>query len=39
MDRFLISPLAKIQRPATEEQETYLEETLKISKKNSKNVV
>jgi len=25
--------------PATEEEETYLEETLKIWKKNSKNVV
>jgi hypothetical protein len=39
LDKFLISPLAKRQRPATEEEETYLEKTLKIWKKNSKNVV
>ena len=39
LDRFSTSPLAKRQRPATEEEETYLEQTLKISKKNSKNVV
>jgi len=39
LDRFFTSPLAKRQRPVTEEEETYLEKTLKISKKNSKNVV
>jgi hypothetical protein len=38
-DRFSTSPLAKRQRPATEEEETYLELTLKIWKKNIKNVV
>ena len=38
LDRFLTSPLAKRQRPATEEEETYLDQTLKIWK-NSKNVV
>jgi len=35
----ITSSLAKRQRQATEEEETYLELTLKISKKNSKNVV
>jgi len=39
LDRFLTSPLSKRQRPATEEEETYLEKSLKIWKKNSKNVV
>jgi hypothetical protein len=39
VDRFFTSPLAKRQRPGTEEEETYLEYTLKIWKKNSKNVV
>jgi hypothetical protein len=35
----LTSSLAKRQRPATEEEETYPEETLKIWKESSKNVV
>jgi hypothetical protein len=39
LDRFLTSALAKRQRQATEEEETYLEQTLKIWKKNSKNIV
>ena len=30
LDRFLTSLLAKRQKPATEEEETYLEQTLKI---------
>jgi len=38
LDRFLTSPLAKRQRSATEEEETYC--TLnKLWKKNSKNVM
>jgi len=39
LDRFFTSPLAKRQNPATEQDETYLEQTLKIWKNNSKNVV
>jgi hypothetical protein len=39
LDTFFTSPLAKRQRPTTEEEETYLEYTLKIWKKNSKNAV
>jgi len=35
----MTSSLAKRQRPATEEEGTYLEQNLKIWKKNSKNVV
>jgi len=35
----MTSPLAKRQRPATEEEETYLEYAKKIWKKNNKNVV
>ena len=38
LDRFFTS-LAKRQRPATEEEENYLELTLKIWKKNNKNIV
>jgi len=37
LDRFFISPLAKRQRPATEEEEIFLEKPLKIWK-NSKTL-